>query len=700
MDGLVIAVASGFFNLETWGQYLQAALGLGLVIFVHELGHFLAAKACGVKCEKFYVGFDVPIRIGPLRFPRALARFQWGETEYGIGILPLGGYVKMLGQDDDPRNAQAEADRIRTNANPDDNSGLAGGEDEPIKLDPRSYPAKSVPQRMLIISAGVIMNLIFAVIFAAFAFRQGLPYMSCEIGNVIADAPAWRAGMRPGDRIIQIGRDGKPSEHLRYDWDLVQGVGMNGDKSDLDLLIRRENGSEEWLTLRPRMIQSGKMKRPTIGVLSMSSTKLNGAKPASPFFPANSAGFQPNDEVVAINNQPVAGYLDIQQVLWTNSDKDIKFTVKRKDSTADVIVPPSRRRSLGIVPKAGPVLSVQTGSPAAKAGILPGDELVSIAGEPIVNLASLPYRLTPWFGKEVEIVVRRKSGKEEPKDVAVRATLETPRTAPAVEEPSLQGVMSVETLGVTYKIEPVIAAVVPDSPAAKAGLEPGDRIASAQLLVPESEMEQFKTLFDGRVLEPFVMDDSREHWLVVDTMLQYFPKNTRVQLDIQRGKEKKRVELDSMEDDAFAVVRGLNFTGKSETRVAESFGEALALGARQTREDAMRVIDMVKRLLTGQVSVGNLGGPVSILMMASSEASQGKPRLLLFLTFLSANLAVLNFLPIPALDGGHMVFLAWEGIFRRPVNERLQVALTMFGVLCLLTLMVVVFGLDFWRLTQ
>ena len=92
---------------------LTVLIGLGLVIFVHELGHFVVAKACGVKCEKFYLGFDVPIKIGPLALPRTLGRVQWGETEYGIGIIPLGGYVKMLGQDDNPANAQKEAERIR-----------------------------------------------------------------------------------------------------------------------------------------------------------------------------------------------------------------------------------------------------------------------------------------------------------------------------------------------------------------------------------------------------------------------------------------------------------------------------------------------------------------------------------------------------------------------------------------------------------
>ena len=75
------------------------------MIFVHELGHFLVAKLCGVKCEKFYLGFD----IGGLKF----CKFRWGETEYGIGILPLGGYVKMLGQEDNPARIREEMERAK-----------------------------------------------------------------------------------------------------------------------------------------------------------------------------------------------------------------------------------------------------------------------------------------------------------------------------------------------------------------------------------------------------------------------------------------------------------------------------------------------------------------------------------------------------------------------------------------------------------
>ncbi len=90
-------IASGWTDPGLWLAGVEVAIGVGFVIFVHELGHFLVAKACGVKCEKFMIGFD----IAGVR----LFSFRWGETLYGLGILPLGGYVKMLGQEDNPAAA-------------------------------------------------------------------------------------------------------------------------------------------------------------------------------------------------------------------------------------------------------------------------------------------------------------------------------------------------------------------------------------------------------------------------------------------------------------------------------------------------------------------------------------------------------------------------------------------------------------------
>ena len=175
-----------------WVVWPLVALGLGMVIFIHELGHFLVAKWCGVKCEKFFVGFD----IGGIKISK-----KWGETEYGIGILPLGGYVKMLGQDDNPYKAREEMERAKQ-AKVEELAKEGGSEEEveakakaalaeeTPQYDPRSYLAMSVPKRMAIISAGVIMNVIFAVIFATIAYRIGAPYTPAGMGSRVPGSPA------------------------------------------------------------------------------------------------------------------------------------------------------------------------------------------------------------------------------------------------------------------------------------------------------------------------------------------------------------------------------------------------------------------------------------------------------------------------------------------------------------------------------
>ena len=180
----------------SWLVILQVAIGLGFVIFVHELGHFLVAKACGVKCEKFYIGFDIN--------GWNLGKFTWGETEYGIGILPLGGYVKMLGQDDNPEAAAREAQRAKDIIESGDLPPEPTSDQHPA-WDPRSYPAQSVPERMAIISAGVIMNVIFAVLLAAWAFGLGVQELTCEVSSVRPGGAAWRAGLLTGDEIVAIG---------------------------------------------------------------------------------------------------------------------------------------------------------------------------------------------------------------------------------------------------------------------------------------------------------------------------------------------------------------------------------------------------------------------------------------------------------------------------------------------------------------
>src|ERR1700761_3034495 len=147
-------VLSFLFNV------LKVVFGLGFVIFIHELGHFLAAKWAGVKVEKFFLGFDP----GGLR----VASFRRGETLYGIGAIPLGGYVKMLGE-----NHEGEA------------------ESEPEAADdPRAFSNKSVGARTVILSAGVVMNLILGLTLFTIAYMLGVQENPAILGAVEAGSPA------------------------------------------------------------------------------------------------------------------------------------------------------------------------------------------------------------------------------------------------------------------------------------------------------------------------------------------------------------------------------------------------------------------------------------------------------------------------------------------------------------------------------
>ena len=188
----------------------------------------------------------------------------------------------MLGQDDNIRNSAAEAERIR---------------DEHDNLDPRSYPAKSVPKRMAIISAGVVMNVIFGVIFAAIAYQMGVKYTPCEIGATVAGDSAWRSGLQAGDKIVQIGTNGRRDEALRFTNDLRLGVFMA--KEELDLVVRHKDGQEQQVTLQPRTTPGNQF--PTIGVYSAATNRL--AKSEFDLdSPAAKSDFQEGDEVLAIQN--------------------------------------------------------------------------------------------------------------------------------------------------------------------------------------------------------------------------------------------------------------------------------------------------------------------------------------------------------------------------------------------------------------
>ncbi len=689
---------------------LMVAAGLGFVIFVHELGHFLAAKSCGVKCEKFYIGFDIPLpKIAGFQLPSKIFHFQWGETEYGIGILPLGGYVKMLGQDDDPRKFKEEQERIK--------QGVAENAAVTPVIDPRSYPAKSVPQRMLIISAGVIMNLIFGVIMGSIAYGMGVVYEPTIIGSVTPGGAAWTQDYRPGDKILRIGKGGRVDEQLRFMQDLMPQIMLNGGDAPMEVLVRRD-GEEKVKEIQPSdPLKTGKK---LLGIGPSSTTTINPKVPADEYSSAQEVEKQlAGATILAVNGEKVADYAQLQAIFAQHPSEALTLSLERPKplpegtkpddktpremETYEVTVEPQHQRTLGLVLKLGPVVAVRNGSPAKTTGIEDGDVIVSIAGEPVGDPFTLSQRMLAYVGKEIDIEVERagKDGKVTTKPLKI-----TPK-APLLTDPGFSGrggdMVAAEPLGLAFSVLDEVVGVLPDSPAAKAGLQAGD-VVVAMRIVPGSEesAKRINAMLIKKLLATITFNENDDHLNIASLyyMQQFLPPDTKFEVTYRRG-ELKTALLESMASpDGYVENRGINLQKLQEVRTATGFGDALWLGFRETTDKLKEVGYTLQRLVTFKIAPTNLGGPLSIFAVARSEATLGWARLLIFLTFLSANLALLNFLPIPVLDGGHMVFLVAEWIRGKPVDENMQGWALLVGMVCLLSLMVFVFGLDIFRFVE
>lgn len=718
---------------------LQVGAGLGFVIFVHELGHFLVAKACGVQCDKFYIGFDPPLSLPIIgKLPSALFKKKWGETEYGIGIIPLGGYVKMLGQDDNPANAAEEMRKARiykeqqaageeTDATPGElvaaTTTLGDVPEEPhaheagepeYELNPRSYLAKNVPQRMAIISAGVIMNVIFAFIFATIAYSLGVKYSPCVISHVVPGSPAWDAGLQVGEEIVQIGDKDK----LQFR-DLRQEVTLGDMENGVTLVVKSPRTEK---TREVTLIPSKETTLPTIGITQALSLTLYKERPTLKSGPAAKAGFEGSDEIVAVNGQPVKSYTELQAILANESEEPIEVIVLRgakepasnapgnrkggKEVTLKVDANPMKR--LGLEMRIGQITNVQKGSPAEKAGLKPGDYIERLNNEAVGDPITLPDRLRDLAleGEPAVLGVRRNS---EATEIIVPLRVPTWYETPFANTP-----ISAPALGISYRVLNSVLKVEPDSPAAKAkpvgkdasskqpGMLASDVVQKAELIPAADDTSDLAQALAKEKIN-FSGEKSNEggegeaSWPGFITQLQTLPAGMSVRLTVKRGNEELQFEMQPVVSDKwFNPERGFILEPLEYIRQGETFAESAELGFRETKY-AMGAVYRFLRKLGTQIPITALGGPLTIARGAGYSAFHGFSTLLIFLTLLSANLAVVNFLPIPLLDGGHMVLLTLEGIMRRPVSEKIVGAFQMVGFAFILGLMLLVLTLDLGR---
>ena len=438
MEVLAVDLMKILDNVQNIGI---AALGLGLVIFLHELGHFAVAKWCNVFVERFSIGF------GPVLFSR-----KWGETEYALSLIPFGGYVKMLGQDD------ADPSQL-TN--------------EEIAQDPRSYVAKNVFQRMAIISAGVTMNILTALLFFFIVFRVGFPTSPSLIGEVRPGMPAWEAGLEAGDRIDKIN-----GTSIQTYQELLQSVALSSGALRLEGI--HADGRPFDITVDP----DARGSHPQIGVVSMEGLTIVGTSPghatdrATPLFRAG-------DQIMKVGDREVKTAVEFHREVAANTGNSLEITVRRlNDETGKPLESPTSEtitikdnffRTLGLTLDSGPIAAVRHGSPAEQAGLKKGDKLANLDGLNIgtqIDPLKLPVEFAKRAGKEIEIVVTRQNvgGGQESKTIKL-----IPDNIPGwLDQPEREGEpLAIPSIGAAFHILPVVLAVEPESSAEKAGIKPG-----------------------------------------------------------------------------------------------------------------------------------------------------------------------------------------------------------------------------------
>ena len=262
---------------------------LSLLVFVHELGHFVVAKLSGITVERFSIGL-----------PPKLFGVRFGETDYCISMIPFGGYVKMAGQDD-----------------------FDYDEDEEEEIGPHDYRGKPTIVKMAVLVAGSLMNLITAFVIFAFLFmHEGVPYQTTKIGYVAEDSIAEKLGFALGDEVIGV--NGAEVESLE------QAFIPLYTESDTDILIKNKAG-ERTITIADRLKENT-----DFGIMPYYESRIGRTVEDSP---AAMAGIVPDDLIVAINGTDIAGgWIHMTKIIEANPDTEMTFTVERNGAMVDLPV--------------------------------------------------------------------------------------------------------------------------------------------------------------------------------------------------------------------------------------------------------------------------------------------------------------------------------------------------------------------------
>ena len=296
------------FGLTIWDYVIPFLVVLSILVFVHEYGHYIVARWNGVRVDVFSIGFG-----------KELFGFtDKAGTRWKFSLLPLGGYVKMHG------DADASSSTV----------------DHEAAVDPDSFPAKNVFQRMSIIAAGPLANILFAALALAFLFMiVGRPFTPASVGNVAEDSPAAAAGLLPFDRVVSVNGDEIESfEELRTIERESAGV-------ELSLTVERDGQVLE-LPMTPATVTREDVRLDQTFELG----ELGIGPPLTPADVANvrpdgagaEAGLLAGDRIIAVDGEELVSFEDLQAIVSESAEVELLFTVERDGSNLDLPITPKR----------------------------------------------------------------------------------------------------------------------------------------------------------------------------------------------------------------------------------------------------------------------------------------------------------------------------------------------------------------------
>jgi regulator of sigma E protease len=294
---------------------------LGVLVFVHELGHFLAAKMCGMRVDRFSIGFP----------PRAFGK-TIGDTDYCVSWIPLGGYVKIAGMIDESFDTEHL--------------------DRPVE--PWEFRAKPIWQRSIVLSAGVTMNLILAVlIFWAINYHQGrIVRETTEISYVQEESPAAKGGIRAGDKIVRI------NDRAVTNWDqILSEVYIETAGSDVLLTVLRDGKETQLIIPRNTIPDPGQAP---LGIVPPYTKVL--VTTVEPGKPASTLGLKPGDTLVSLAGTPLRYDEKVREIVRAHAGRELAVEWERGDSLRRGTLFPTDEGKIGISYSAaytGPVTRTQ-----------------------------------------------------------------------------------------------------------------------------------------------------------------------------------------------------------------------------------------------------------------------------------------------------------------------------------------------------